>query len=105
VLTCLPCASVTHYTGQQDTDHQSKVVVGGRALSHRTTMTRKARKWLSRFWKICKARWSWLFSRRFAESRWAHPQRGGLVAGKLDNSQANRKIKKKRKKPGTTLCW
>ena len=34
--------SVTHYTGQlRDTDHQSKVVVGGRALSHRTTTTKK----------------------------------------------------------------
>ncbi len=34
--------SVTHYTGQlRETVHQSKVVVGGRALSHRTTMTKK----------------------------------------------------------------
>jgi DNA polymerase-3 subunit alpha len=33
---------VTHYTGQlRDTAHQSQVVVGGRALSHRTTMTKK----------------------------------------------------------------
>jgi DNA polymerase-3 subunit alpha len=84
--------SVTHYTGQlRDTDHQSKVVVGGRALSHRTTMTKKGQEMafavledLQGTVELVIFPKAWQKAKELIRSNEVV-----LVAGKLDNSQAD----------------
>ena len=84
--------SVTHYTGQlRDTDHQSKVVVGGRALSHRTTMTKKGQEMAFAVLEDLQGTVELvIFPKVWQKAKdLIRNNEVVLVAGKLDNSQAD----------------
>ena len=84
--------SVTHYTGQlRDTDHQSKVVVGGRALSHRTTTTKKGQEMAFAVLEDLQGTVELvIFPKAWQKSKeLIRNNEVVLVKGKLDNSQAD----------------
>ena len=84
--------SVTHYTGQlRDTDHQSKVVVGGRALSHRTTMTKKGQEMAFAVLEDLQGTVELvIFPKVWQKAKeLIRNNEVVLVTGKLDNSQAD----------------
>ena len=84
--------SVTHYTGQlRDTVHQSKVVVGGRVLSHRTTTTKKGQEMAFAVLEDLQGTVEMvIFPKAWQKSKeLIRNNEVVLVKGKLDNSQAD----------------